>query len=69
MYNKQQDMYIYIVKDIHGQWFKSKLFFITKQEANEEAAEIAEYEFVDTVKVLEEDDDEYLRFNKKTKLN
>lgn len=62
-------MYTYIIKDIYGQWFKSKLFFITKQEAEEDAAAVAEYKFVDVIKVVEEDDEEYTRFYKKTKLN
>jgi len=69
MYNKQQDMYTFLVKDVHGQWFKSELGFITKREAEEEAAEIAEYGFVDTVQVVEEDDYDYINFYKKTKLN
>lgn len=69
IYTKQQDMYTYIVKDIHGQWFKSELGFITKKEAEEDAAEIAEYAFVDTVQVVEEDDYDYINLYKKTKLN
>lgn len=62
-------MYTFIIKDVYGQWFKSKLGFITKQEAEEEAAEIAEYSFVDTVKVVDEDDPDYTNFDNKTKLN
>lgn len=62
-------MYTYIVKDIYGQWFKSKFFFITKQEADEEAAGVAEYDFVDTIKVVDEDDYDYIYLNSKTKLN
>jgi len=62
-------MYTFLVKDVHGQWFKSKLGFISKQDAEEEAAEIAEYEFVDVVQVVEEDDYDYTHFHSKTKLN
>lgn len=62
-------MYTFLIKDVHGQWFKSELGFITKQEAEEEAAEIAEYAFVDTVQVVEEDDYDYINFNKKNKLS
>ena len=69
MYNKQLDMYTFLIKDVHGQWFKSELGFITKKEAEEEAAEIAEYAFVDTVQVVEEDDYDYINFNKKNKLS
>jgi hypothetical protein len=69
MYNKQQDMYTFLIQDVHGQWFKSKLGFITKQEAEEEAAEIAEYAFVDTIKVVEEDDYDYTNFYRKNKLS
>lgn len=69
MYNKQLDMYTFLIKDVHGQWFKSELGFITKKEAEEEAAEIAEYAFVDTVQVVEEDDYDYIHFNKKNKLS
>ena len=45
------------------------LFRSTKKEAEEEAAEIAEYAFIDTVQVVEEDDYDYINFYKKTKLN
>lgn len=69
MYNKHQDMYTYIIKDVHGQWFKSKFGFFTKQEAEEDAAGVAEYAFVDTVKVVDEDDYDYIHLDEKTKLN
>jgi hypothetical protein len=69
MYNKQQDMYTFLIQDVHGQWFKSKLGFITKQEAEEEAAGIAEYNFVEVIKIVEEYDDDYVNFDKKNKLN
>ena len=69
MYNKQQDMYTYIIKDVHGQWFKSKYGYITRQEAEEDAASVVEYAFVDLVQVVEEDDYDYTHFNEKTKLN
>jgi len=62
-------MYTFIIKDVHGQWFKSKLGFITKQEAEEEAAWVAEYNFVEIIKVVEEDDYDFINFYKKNNLN
>jgi len=62
-------MYTFIIKDVHGQWFKSELGFITKQEAEEEAAWVAEYNFVEIVKVVEEDDYDFINFHKKDNLN
>ena len=67
--NKQHNMYTFLIQDVHGQWFKSDLGFITKQEAEEEAAAIAEYDFVEIVQVVEEDDYDYINFNKKNKLS
>ena len=57
-------MYTFIIKDVHGQWFKSKLGFITKQEAEEEAAWVAEYNFVEIIKVVEEDDYDFINFHR-----
>jgi hypothetical protein len=62
-------MYTFIIKDVHGQWFKSELGFITKQEAEEEAAWVAEYNFVEIVKVVEEEDYDFINFHKKDNLN
>ena len=62
-------MYTFIIKDVHGQWFKSELGFITKQEAEEEAAWVAEYNFVEVIKVVEEDDYDFINFHKKDNLN
>ena len=62
-------MYTFLIQDVHGQWFKSKLGFITKQEAEEEAAGLAEYDFVKVVKIVEEYDDDYINFHKKISLN
>ena len=62
-------MYTFIIKDVHGQWFKSKLGFITKQEAEEEAAWVAEYNFVEIIKVVEEDDYDFINFHRKISLN
>lgn len=62
-------MYTYVVKDRSGNWFQSKYYFITKHEAEAEAAEIAEYEFVDQVEVLDEDDEELRKLHKRTKIN
>jgi hypothetical protein len=62
-------MYTFIIKDVHGQWFKSELGFITKQEAEEEAAWVAEYNFVEVIKVVEEDDYDFINFHKKNNLN
>jgi len=60
-------MYTFLIKDKVGQWFRSKLGFITKKEAEEEAAALAEYEFVDTIKIVEEDDEDLKHL--KTHLN
>ena len=54
-------MYTFIIKDKNDQWFRSKLGFITKKEAEEEAAQLSEYEFVDIIKVLHEDDEELIK--------
>jgi hypothetical protein len=62
-------MYTFIIKDVHGQWFKSKLGFITKQEAEDEAAEVAEYSFVEIIKVVEEDEYDFTNFHRKNNLN
>jgi len=62
-------MYTFLIQDVHDQWFKSKLGFITKQEAEEEAAGIAEYDFVKVIKVVEEYDDDFINFTSKNKLN
>lgn len=62
-------MYTFLIQDVHGQWFKSRLGFITKQEAEDEAAEIEEYDFVKKIQVVEEDDYDYTHFYQKNKLN
>ena len=50
-------MYTFLIQDVHGQWFKSKLGFITKEEAEDEATLMADYGFVDLIKVIDEDDE------------
>ena len=60
-------MYTYIAKDIYGNWFLSKWTFATEKIAKEEAAEIAEYEFISMVKVVKTDSEELK--NIKTYLN
>lgn len=62
-------MYTFLIQDVHGQWFKSRLGFITKQEAEDEAAEVKEYDFVKKIQVVEEDDYDYTHFYQKNKLN
>ena len=62
-------MYTYVVKDRSGNWFKSKYYFITKHEAESEAAEIAEYDFVAQVEVFDEDDEELGKLHKRSKIN
>lgn len=51
-------MYTFIIKDKQGHWFKSKLGFITKKEAEDEAFILTKYEFIETIKVVDEDDEE-----------
>lgn len=51
-------MYTFIMKDIYGNWFLSKLLFETEKEAAEEAAFIIEYDFVHSVLVIRDDDKE-----------
>lgn len=51
-------MYTYIAKDKQGVWLVSRWTFATKKAAEEEAAEIAEYDFITQVKVLKTDSEE-----------
>lgn len=51
-------MYTYIAKDTQGNWFLSKWTFGNRKAAEEEAAEIAEYEFITEVRVVKTDSEE-----------
>ena len=51
-------MYTFIIKDKQGHWFKSKLGFITKKEAEDVVFILTKYEFIETIKVVDEDDEE-----------
>lgn len=50
-------MYTFIMRDIYGKWFLSKLLFETEKEAEEEAAFLIEYDFVYSVRVIKNNDE------------
>lgn len=62
-------LYTYLVRDITGRWFKSRYFYFTKEEAVEEAMGVFEYDFVERIQVLDEDDEDLKNFERRSKLN
>jgi len=49
-------MYTFIIQDIQGNFFISKKYFHTQQEALENSYDIAEYDFVASVEVIKCED-------------
>jgi hypothetical protein len=60
-------MYTYVVKDKQGNWFLSQWKFSSAKAAEEDAAHIAEYDFIDLVKIVKCDSSEIK--NLKPRLN
>ena len=49
-------LYTFIVKDIYGNWFTCRSFFTSKQMAEDAALDVAEYQFIDLVRVMNSDE-------------
>ena len=49
-------MYTFIIQDVQGNYFMSKKYFYSEQEALENSYDIAEYDFVASVEVIKCED-------------
>ena len=49
-------MYTFIIQDVQGNYFVSKKYFYSKEEALENSYDIAEYDFVASVEVIKCED-------------
>lgn len=49
-------MYTFIIQDVQGNYFVSKKYFYSQQEALENSYDIAEYDFVVAVEVIKCED-------------
>jgi len=49
-------MYTFIIQDIQGNYFVSKKYFYSEEEALENSYDIAEYDFVASVEVIKCED-------------
>ena len=49
-------MYTFIIQDVQGNYFMSKKYFYSQQEALENSYDIAEYDFVASVEVIKCED-------------
>ena len=49
-------MYIFIIQDVQGNFFISKKYFYSEEEALENSYDIAEYDFVASVEVIKCED-------------
>lgn len=60
-------MYTFVMRDVHGNWFLSKLLFETEKEAEEEASYLIEYDFVYSVQIIKNNKETIKKF--KTYIN
>jgi hypothetical protein len=49
-------MYTFIIQDVQGNYFVSKKYFYSEEEALENSYDIAEYDFVSSVEVIKCED-------------
>jgi hypothetical protein len=49
-------MYTFIIQDVQGNYFMSKKYFYSEEEALENSYDIAEYDFVASVEVIKCED-------------